>query len=212
MYKAVQNAHFQNRLWVLNFSGNTMYREVDFFDDGSIRCVSLNFSKSCSDESKLLGVRFTGDDYGSAAPYKVVAPDHWVFTGAPLNPNNPYFGGLSLNQYTLSTFSRYDSGRCGDINGLVGMGASGWETDKITKTAPKDIKLVAKGCNKRGGADMVIREPQGQRGGMFSASSILFGGALLIDGVVSKIAENVIMHAVNDSKVSNTSRVVLDEN
>lgn len=199
MYKAVFKAHCQNHLWVINFSGNSMYREVDFFEDGSIRCVSLSFSQSCADESQLLGVRFTGDDYGSAAPYKIISPDHWVFNDAAVNPKNPFFGGLSLNQYTLPGFSRYDPGRCGDKNGLVGMGASGWETDKLTKTAPENIKLIAKGCNKHGGADMVVREPEESRGGMFSASSILFGGALLVDGVVSKIAENVIKRALGHS-------------
>ncbi|MCP3887722.1 MAG: hypothetical protein GY702_02455 [Desulfobulbaceae bacterium] len=199
MYEAVRDAHCQKRLWILNFSGNTMYREVDFFEDGSLRCVSLYFSESCADESALIGVRLTEDDYGTAAAYKIVDPEHWLFSGAPVNPNSLIFGGLSLNQYTLPTLSKYDPGRCGDVNGLVGMGASGWETDKLTKTAPKDIKLVAKGCNKRGGADMVVREPQGNRGGMFSASSILFVGALLIDGVVSKIAENVICCAINGS-------------
>ena len=196
MYEAVQHAHFQNGLWLLNFSGNTMYREVDFFNDNSIRCISLEFSKSCADETKLIGVRFTGDDYSTAAPYKAIDPDHWVFSGAPLNRKKPLFGGSSLNQNTQSKLSRYDPGRPGDVSGLIGLGASGWETDKLSKTAPKDINIIAKGMNKWGGAEMVVREPNGKRGGLFSASSILFSGSLLIDSVASKIAENVINRAI----------------
>jgi hypothetical protein len=47
-----------------------------------------------------------------------------------------------------------------------------------------------------GGADMVIREPKGQRGGVFSVSSILFGGGLLLDDVCSTLTKNIINRSI----------------
>jgi hypothetical protein len=46
--------------------------------------------------------------------------------------------------------------------------------------------------NSRGGADMVVREPEGSRGGVFSASSITFTGSLLVDYVCSEITRTVL--------------------
>src|ERR1019366_6701557 len=89
-----------------------------------------------------------------------------------------------------------DPSRPGESPGLDGHGASGWETDKLSDTAPRDITVIAKGLNPFGGADMVVREPQGSRGGMFSASSITFGGSLLVDGVASQLVKNVLARAM----------------
>jgi hypothetical protein len=177
---------------VLNLSGNSIYREVECFDDGSIRCVSLSFKDTCEDETQLLGVRFNEYDYGTCAPYKVVEKDHWLFKNIGINRSNFIFGEKSLNQNTAVEVRRIDPGRPNHGEGLTGAGASGWETDKLSKTAPKDFKIVAKGINKYGGADMVVREPRGTSGGVFSSSSIVFAGSLLVDPIVSKIAINAI--------------------
>ena len=199
MYEGLKDYHEQHRLWILNISGNTLYRQIEFFEDGSTRCVSLSFHKTCADETQILGVRFSENDYGTCAPYKTLLPEHWIFDGVPFRENNKTFGGLSLNQNTPKTYTRYDPGRPGLQHGLTGMGASGWETDKLSKTAPGDIQVVAKGVNRKGGGDMVIREPDGHRGGMFSASSVCFSGCLLIDNVASTVVRNVISRALSDS-------------
>lgn len=198
MYKAVKRFHEKNNGWILNLSGNTMYREVEFFKDGSLRCVSTSFNKSCADETQLLGVRFAMDDYATCSPFKVVDENHWVFNTLPVK-NGMLFGTLSLNQNTHRRFSRYDSGRPGTEFGLTGMGASGWECDKISSTAPNDIKLIAQGVNKHGGANMVIREPKGTRGGMFSASSLVFSGCLLVDYLASTVVKNIIAKALSSN-------------
>ena len=198
MYESVKKYHQENGLWLLNLSGNTMFREVDFYEDGSHRCVSLKFSESVADETQLLGVRFTMDDYSTCAPYKIMDNSHWVFNKIPINKKTPYFGGESLNQNTPKQLTRYDPGRPGLSNGLQGFGASGWETDKLSKTAPSDMKLIAKGCNKHGGADMLVRDPKGKRGGLFTASSLTFGGSLLIDTVSSMITKNILNTALNN--------------
>ncbi|MCP4370150.1 MAG: carboxypeptidase regulatory-like domain-containing protein [Deltaproteobacteria bacterium] len=194
MYEQLKYYHEQEKLWIINVSGNTMYRQIEFFEDGSTHCVSLNFDKSCADETQLLGGRFSIVDYGTCAPYKILLPDHWVFDG--ISKQKKIFGETSLNQNTSKKGRRYDPGRAGMKNGLIGIGASGWEMDKLSKTAPKDIKIVAKGLNQSGGADMLVRDPQERRGGMFSASAICFSGSLLVDGIAATIVQNVITKAL----------------
>ena len=196
MYQGLKRYHEQNGLWILNLSCNSMYREITFFDDGSTRCVSASFQRSCADETELLGVRFTPEDYATCAPYKILLRQHWVFQDIPLHKESRLFGGLSLNQNTPRNDPWYDPGRPGIATGLVGMGASGWETDKLSATASDAFQLVAKGVNPKGGADMVVRESDGVRGGVFSASSMLFAGSLLIDNVCGGIAKNVIARAL----------------
>ncbi len=57
---------------ILNLSGNSIYREIEYYDDGSLHCVSLRFAVSAEDESKLIGVRFDMRGYGSCAPLKLL--------------------------------------------------------------------------------------------------------------------------------------------
>ena len=192
MFKVVKQYHESNGLWIINLGGNTMFREIEHYDDGSLRLVSTSFKNSCSDETKLIGVRFTDLDYGTCAPYKAVDANHWVFDGADLNANANIFGENSLNRSISPINKRTNPGRPAQGGGLVGQGASGWETDKLSISAPKDFRLVAKGTNPDGGADMIVREPLSDRGGVFSASSIVFGGSLGVDPVCSKIVENVL--------------------
>lgn len=198
MYSKLKEFHEQNQGWILNLSGNSIYREVDFFEDGSLRCVCLKFSESCADETQLLGVRFTEADYSTCAPFKITEPTHWAFEDIPISKSR-LFGGLSLNQNTSRRTTRLDPGRPGAEAGLDGCGASGWETDELSRTAPKDIVMIAKGCNPYGGADMVVREPSGERGGLFSASSLVFPGCLLIDDVASMLVKNVLNRALRDA-------------
>lgn len=173
MYAGLKSFHARGGS-ILNLSGNSIYREIEYLDDCGIRCVSLRFAQTVEDESSLLGVRFDYRGYMTAAPYTVRKPDHWVFRGTGVKRGD-LFAKSSLNR--LPSFD----------------GGSGWETDKITKTAPKDTILLAKGTNpKNGGADMIIIEQQNGSGLVFSASSITFGGSLLIDDVSSRIVVNLL--------------------
>jgi hypothetical protein len=191
MFDKLKEFHQYCQGWILNISGNSIYREVEFFEDGSLRCTSLRFSESCADETQLLGVRFSEADYSTCAPYKIIDPEHWAFKNIPISKSR-LFGGLSLIQNTAKHTSRLDPGRPGAEGGLDGCGASGWETDVLSRTAPKDMVTIAKGCNPYGGADMVVREANGERGGLFSASSLVFSGCLLIDNVASMLLKNVL--------------------
>ncbi len=103
-----------------------------------------------------------------------------------------------MNHYTAQSSKNFnvDPASNPGMAPLTGDGGSGWETDKITDSAPADIILLAKGANKRsGGADMIIRESSNGNL-MFSASSITFGGSLLIDSSCSKIINNVLKKAL----------------
>lgn len=195
MFRGLKAYHEENAGWILNISGNSIFREIEFYQDGSTRCVSLSFKDSCADESQILGVRFDMSDYATCAPFKIMKPNHWIFKDIPIC-KSAMFGGLSLNQNTKRPDMRYDPGRPGLENSLDGVGASGWETDKLCKSAPPDITVVAKGLNRSGGADMVFREPASNRGGMFSASSLLFSGCLLIDNSASLMMKNVLKAAL----------------
>jgi N,N-dimethylformamidase len=188
---------------LLNLSGNSIYREVEFFEDGSLQCISLRFADSAQDESKLIGVRFDMRGYGSCAPYKVIRPAHWAFDGTNLKKDD-LFAKESLNNFRSNSSKNFDLDPASNpgMAPLTGNGGSGWETDKITQSAPDDIVLLAKGTNKRnGGADMIIREsPSGNL--MFSASSITFGGVLLIDSSSSILVNNILKKALRKADVS----------
>jgi hypothetical protein len=165
--------------WVINASGNSIFREVDFPTPSTMRCISLLFGSTAGDESALLGVRFTMAGNRTAAPYEVIVPEHWIFDGTSVRKGQ-LFGSDCLNR----------SPAC------EGRGASGYETDKRTSTAPPETVTVAKGLNPGGGgADMVIIERADRIGGVFSASSIMFTGSILVDQVLAQMFRNVLQRA-----------------
>ena len=199
---------------ILNLSGNSIYREVTFMPQSrNIRCVSLRYEKSSGDETQVIGVRFDMRGYGNCTPYKVINHKHWVFKGLNL-ANGSLFGEKSLNNPSGgSEGSDFNPVKPGMLTNLNGNGGSGWETDKLSSTAPKDIKPVAKGINKNnGGADMVVREFGKDRGLLFSASSITFGGALLIDDASAGIVKNVLRHIENYNKAKEAKMETIKNN
>lgn len=174
------------KAWVLERGGRLMYLggngvncAVEYSADGSaMRCLNnwpagreSRFHARVESEANLLGVVFTDPGAMTVAPYEVVAPDHWIFTGTGLRKGD-LFGTRCLH-------ARY------------GDGASGHETDKISPSSPKNVTLLAKGRNADdGGAHLVYFEtPSG--GAVFSAGSITFPSALLCDPPCSVITANV---------------------
>jgi hypothetical protein len=108
----------------------------------------------------------------TAAPYRTIDSSHWVFAGTGLEDGS-IFGEKSLHE-------------------RIPGGASGHETDKISPSSPKNVKLLAQGMNPdKGGADMVIHEPGGG-GAVFSVGSITWPASILVDDAVSKITSNVL--------------------
>ena len=196
MYSALRRFHLENGLGLLNISGNSIYRQIEFYEDGSSRCVSLFFGRDCADETEITGVRTDVYDYATCAPIKVVNPVSPLLKGCPVKKGS-IFGISSLNRHTppADTFynpGRPGSGQAGSPHGLQGEGASGWETDKRPPHRLGEFEILAKGLNRGGGAELVYRLPEGSRGFAFSASSITFGGSLLIDPVAGWITRNAI--------------------
>lgn len=162
-----------------------------------MRCRGESFADTCADESAILTTWLTLDDFSTCAPYAVKSPEHWVFTRAGVQIND-VFGKHSLNQDKAQVGTpSYDAGRPGVTGRLLGAGASGWETDKLSPTASADAVVVATGLNPPSGADMVIRDPSGTRGSLFQVSSIALGGSLLVDDVCSTITKNVLARALD---------------
>jgi hypothetical protein len=108
----------------------------------------------------------------TAAPYRVCDAAHWAFAGTALGAGD-LFGRMSLHQ------------RCPG-------GASGHETDKISPSSPRHARCLAKGTNvDQGGAELTYYESAGG-GAVFSAGSITWTSAILVDEHVSQITANVL--------------------
>jgi hypothetical protein len=107
----------------------------------------------------------------TGAPYRVLDDSHWIFSGTGLKKGD-LFGEKSLHE-------------------RVPGGASGHETDKMTRKSPANIKVLAKGTNPDdGGAEMVYFET-GQ-GAVFSVGSITWVSSLFPDEHVSRITRNAL--------------------
>lgn len=197
MYRALERHHREHGLWILNISGNSIHGQVDLEADGALRLVHPNFDHSYTDKSTLIGVRTFMPDYGSCTGFHAQEPGHWAFGGTGVTHSSPVFGVESLNQNTPPLTARYDPGRLGRPEGLSGVGASGWEVDRRTAYTPRDAVVLARGLNPDFGADLLLREPGGTRGGLFSVSSITFGGALLVDEPTSGLCRNVLHRALS---------------
>lgn len=145
-------------------SGNNLWWMVSYIDDG--RRMFKNGAHTNRRAADYTGTLYTGAGLHTTAPFRCVAPDHWVFEGTGLKEGS-LFG----------------------IDGKFG-GASGHETDKIL--GPSDrVTVLAHGENENdGGADMVIAKVL--NGEIFNTGSITFNGALATDPAVSRILRNVI--------------------
>jgi hypothetical protein len=182
------------RDWVQQRGGRLMYLggngadcEVEYVDAGRARYLTRQpnrdlpeevhlesrFHRTHAPQAQLLGVTFTHAGEGTAAPYRVVDPDHWAFAGTGLAAGD-LFGAASLHERVMG-------------------GASGHETDKRTPNTPDGFQVLARGTNPDdGGADMVYRDLPGRGGEVFSVGSITYIASLLVDEGASAVARNVL--------------------
>ncbi|MDA0659921.1 MAG: carboxypeptidase regulatory-like domain-containing protein [Planctomycetota bacterium] len=194
--------------WVWNRGGKLIYLggnglncEVEFIDDSRLRFktylagpggalgmfdpgnpevyLDSRMARTLESEANLLGVVCTDTGIMTAAPYRVVCPDHWCFAGTGL--------------------------RAGDIFGeknqqeRVSGGASGHETDKISPHSPPGTVVLAKGMNcDEGGAEMVHYETA-TGGAVSSVGSITYVPCLLVDDAISRITSNVLTRFLAES-------------
>lgn len=167
---------------LIYLGGNGVDCEVVFEDDSTLRFLTQDEDPNGSQENRmhrsyeptasLLGVVFTHSGAMVSAPYRVLDDSHWAFAGTGLRNGN-LFGTRSLQE------------RCPG-------GASGHETDKRSANSPPGTVLLAKGLNPDdGGAEMVhYQVPSG--GQVFSAGSITWPAAILVDKGVARITANVL--------------------
>ena len=186
MYDRVKHWVFHEGGRLMYLGGNGLNCEVELFDDdtmivhnGAMKNLwpegigaESRFAKRHESEANLLGVVFTPAGIMTGAPYRVLDADHWAFAGTGLK-NGDTFGERCLHR------------RCPG-------GASGHETDKISASSPKNVRLLAKGQNPdNGGAELVhFDTPSG--GAVFSVGSICYPSSLPIDDAVSRITSNVL--------------------
>ncbi|MFO0945235.1 MAG: DUF6605 domain-containing protein [Planctomycetota bacterium] len=184
MYDRVKEWVFHRGGRLMYLGGNGLNCAVEFSDphtmvvkNGDKRRLQREGRESrlhgyLESEANLLGVVFTDSGVMTGAPFRVIDPDHWVFEGTGLKKGD-LFGESSLHM------------RCHG-------GASGHETDKVSRYSPPNVHCVAKGTNPdEGGAEMILHEPGG--GGMvFSAGSIAYPASLLVDASLSRITANVL--------------------
>jgi hypothetical protein len=186
MYEAVKRWVFERGGRFVYLGGNGLNCEVTFPDpatmivhNGDNRKLQANlagfesrFGMRVESEANLLGVVYSETGVMTAAPYRVLTPDHWAFAGTGLAAGD-VFGEKSLHE-------------------RIPGGASGHETDKISPRSPAAIEHLAKGLNPdQGGGDVVhFTTPSG--GAVFSVGSICWPSSVLVDAAVSRITANVL--------------------
>ena len=184
MYDRVKSWVFDRGGRLMYLGGNGLNCEVErvepdaaIYHNGDARKMKQGgyesrFHMRGESEANLLGVVYDDRAIMTAAPYRVVDAAHWAFAGTGLK-NGDLFGQKSLHM------------RCEG-------GASGHETDKVSPSSPPQVVRLAKGTNiDEGGADLVCFDLPGG-GAVFSAGSITWPSAILVDEPVSKITANVL--------------------
>ena len=156
------------------FSGNNIYRKVEFQQN---RLAVVDQMNDSGVVSRLIGSAYSDLGYHTYAGYRVISPEHWVFAGTDAVPGTR-FGGTDAQ-----------------VPGMPDqrIGASGWETDKLTPWSDR-FELLAMGENAEGPAAMVFRDtPAG--GWVFNAASVSFTSLIGVDPVIDRLVLNLVTDA-----------------
>jgi hypothetical protein len=191
MYERLKAWVFDRGGTLLYLGGNGLNAEVEFLDDSRMRVnnntdgvvnegahveadggYESRFHSRVESEGALLGVTYSQSGIMTAAPYRVRQSSHWVFDGTGLSDGD-LFGTASLQE-------------------RVSGGASGHETDKLSRYAPEGTEVVAKGTNPDDGGAEMAHYGTDSGGAVFSAGSITYTASLLVDDDVSTVTRNVL--------------------
>lgn len=142
------------------------------------RYLDSRMHRTLESEASLLGVVCTDSGIMTAAPYRVVRDDHWIFAGTGLR-NGDLFGKDSLQE-------------------RISGGASGHETDKMSPHSPPGTIMVAKGTNQDDGGAEIVTYETASGGAVFSVGSITWVASVLVDDAVSRVTANVITRFLGD--------------
>jgi hypothetical protein len=154
---------------LLYLAGNGIYWKSDLSNEGLMqvnkrgRELWRNLGRP---ESAILGVQYTGDDYGTYAPFVVEDASHFLFEGLGL-ANGETFGH----------------------NSLIVPGASGNETDKSGSNSPENGSVLARGLNEPEGGH-IFSYLHDSGGLVLSFGSITSAAARPIDYVMQGIFWN----------------------
>ena len=191
MYNRVKRWVFEEGGRLAYLGGNGLNCEVELqVDDsmiahnGQLTGLSVaglggyesRFARSRESEANLLGVVFTPAGAMTGAPYRVVDASHWAFAGTGLKDGD-LFGEKCLHQ------------RCPG-------GASGHETDKVSASTPRNVRVIARGLNPDDGGAQMVTFDTPSRGMVFSVGSINYAASLPVDDQISRITENVLRKLV----------------
>ncbi len=156
-------------------SGNNIYRMVELVE-GAV--VVRDFKADRASVSRLLGASYNAWGYLTYAGYQVIDAKHWVFAGTDVKRGDTFAEKqLASPTGTPQLF-----------------GASGYETDKITKESA-DVEVLAIGKNREGPAYMVFRETAGG-GWVFNSASVASAPWVNEDPVFAAIVRNLIDRAL----------------
>jgi len=183
MYTRVRDWVYERGGKLAYLGGNGINCEVEFLGAARMAVHNLDwgvrqaefesrFQMRGESSARLLGTATTMTGYETGAPYRVLDAGHWVFEGTGLTKDD-LFGHVSLDRRAVG-------------------GASGHETDKLTASAPPNVRRLAKGTNPDdGGAEMVYFDtPSG--GAVFSVGSISYTCSVIVDDAISTITGNVL--------------------
>jgi len=185
MYTQVKRWVHEQGGRLVYLGGNGLNCEVSLTDDGAMVVhngdmrelaarpeLESRLGMRLESEAHLLGVVYTEAGVMTAAPYRVLRPDHWALAGTGLQHGDA-FGEASLHE-------------------RIPGGASGHETDKTSPSSPQNVELLAVGMNPDAGGAHLITYGTASGGAVFSAGSICWPASLLVDAAVSRITRNVL--------------------
>ena len=187
MYYRLKAWVFERGGKLLYLGGNGLNCEVEFPDEYTMivqngnegnswkmldQGIESRFHLRNESEANLLGVVYDDRGIMTAAPYRAVDADHWVFEGTGMR-NGDTFGERSLHM-------------------RIPGGASGHETDKMSRNSPANVHLLAKGLNAEDGGGEIVHFDTASGGAVFSVGSICYVSSILVDEVVSRITANVL--------------------
>jgi len=177
--------------------GGKVFRSVSGMEGkAAFTPLGLTFAPRPADSiaNELVGAHMDADGSFTAAPFRALCPDHWVFTGTGLQSGD-LFGEDSANRPSFDVPGHQHLRGTIDLEGQPQNGASGFFTSKVGQGSGR-FSILAIGTNPRGPAHMVYRDLPGG-GWVFNASSLSFNGALFRDEVVARIVRNLMDDALD---------------
>jgi len=195
MFYNLKKYHEWHKSWIISLSGNTFYGLIKYTKKFQFQFIGKPLFNYIPSKDNFMNIETTLEDYSRCSPYRVIIKEHPFFKNVRFKNGNQ-LGVKCLNKETPRSSKFYLPERSNLNNGLMGEGASGWETDSLVNKKDKRFSLLAKGII-TSGADMFFKEKSKKCGCIFSASSVTYIGSLFVDKGISTLTKNVIHEALS---------------